>query len=81
MNQLKLALVATALTLGTIPAAQAAVGGFDGNWPQPSAPNGLQEARWVCGPYDCRWMPNRWHRHRPHYHRHHHHHRRHWRHW
>ena len=20
----------------------------------------VQDARWVCGPYRCRWVPNRW---------------------
>ena len=75
MNSLRLALITATLGLGlAAPAAQAAVAGFDEGLTHRSAPSGLQDVRWVCGPYRCHWVPNYWHQHR------HHHHRR-WRHW
>lgn len=80
MHPLKLALIATTLTLAAAPAAHAAVAGGESPALPISAQVGLQDIRWVCGPYDCRWVPNRWHGHRHHY-RHRHHHHRHWRHW
>jgi hypothetical protein len=78
MTNLKLAILTATLSLGlAAPAAQAAAAGFDEGITFRSAPSGLQDVRWVCGPYRCQWVPNYW---RGHHHHRYHHHRR-WRDW
>lgn len=56
MTCLKSVLAATIVSVGMIGGAAAMPAANLGATAQLSS--GLQDARWVCGPYRCRWRPN-----------------------